>query len=165
MSRPCAITSGASVATDATGKRYIACAVARESVDEYLDRMRHLVGDERFRILRDAQQSRDSGGFHITLVTPPEMLTLPEARSAAFLASAMSYTLIDLGRCRRGVNEAWFVIIESADATQLRLTAKLPPKDLHITIGFFPDDVHDAPKDLRALVRPLRRLVTGKIEG
>lgn len=137
--------------TDNSGLVYLGYGVTKSSVTEYLNQLRLLLGQAQFDLFRQAQQLRDHDRFHITLINPFEfpdvsVLDLTEIPS-------LSFKLVGLGQANKSDNSAYFVVVESAAAQQVRAKYGLKAKDFHITLGFNKTDVFGVKKDRGSLVK------------
>lgn len=99
---------------------------------------------------------RDGEKYHITVAHRSELSGMEEAVLPPLSGgpSPVSATLVDLGvgYARNGDAEAWFVVIYCPEVANIRQHLGLAPKNLHITLGFSPRDVHGVPKGVHQLV-------------
>ena len=123
--------------------------VAESSIHASIESFRRLVGPEA-EALEAAKEARDRGRhYHLTVVTPPEM------KSVENLSSPPTHVVIEpigIGFAEDGNNRAYFIVCTSEEIAQWREDNSLPPKDLHVTLGFQNKDVHTRPKGISSLV-------------
>ncbi|VBB18761.1 dual specificity phosphatase [Yasminevirus sp. GU-2018] len=111
------------------------------------------------------RQIRDGDDYHVTVVHSSEIQTadiknrlstlMTELGKSDVLSKILSDTLLV------GVGEAssqskdrascTFIVVKSKSLTDIRAKLNLLPKDLHITLGFSPVDVHDVDKSLKTI--------------
>jgi len=133
-----------------------------------------------------SKEKRDGLIHHITLLTKPEVSTvLKHIRTVGehvtwktkkstekndleylldFLSDQLEDDLTDLGLGMQSSNknEAYFKVVQWPSAAALRTALGLPPKDLHVTVGFIFADIHDVKKDRSTLLDKSKR--SGKDE-
>jgi hypothetical protein len=85
---------------------------------------------------------------HLTVVDPREQQKHREIHS---LQEPISFTADGIGAVEREGEEAWFIVCSSPQVQEFRARYGLPPKDLHITIGFSSKDIHGVAKDASTL--------------
>lgn len=90
--------------------------------------------------------------FHITLLTPVEWRKQGKIRvkqEIADLAAANVDGLAfgEVGRALVGEEWALYIVCTWPWAQEWRASLDLPPKDLHITLAFSDDDIHNVPKN------------------
>lgn len=134
--------------TDNKGLKYIGGKVSKVDLSSYLNKMEILLGED-FILFRESQAIRDHHTFHITLVNPYEFQTL---KKIITLGEMLSVSLLGLGRVEQNDNVAYFVVATSSQAQFFRTKLVLPPKDLHVTLGFKTYDVFGVSKDKTSLI-------------
>lgn len=133
------------------GGRYQGAEVEAATVAPFRRAFSSLVGQEEASLMEEAKAARDRGyRYHLTVVTPPEMKSVTGALTPPPPAITLHYQ--GLGRAVEGAHEAYFVVCSSPEVAEWREANGLPPKDLHITLGFRGRDVHSQPKGEEALV-------------
>ena len=134
-----------------SGGHYYGSHIEAWTVAPHLEAFRALVGEERAALMELNKEARDRGRvYHMTVVTPPEMKTLSRERGAFPAQITIEY--LGVGRASDRNSEAWFIVCRSEAIEQWRRENGLPPKDLHVTLGFDPKDVHSTAKDKSTLV-------------
>lgn len=134
------------------GGRYYGCHVSETSINAHLDAWKEEVGYDKASLMERNKADRDRGRvYHLTVVTPPEM---KNAKDLTPFPSSAEIIYEGVGKAVDGDNEAWFVVCTSPEIAAWREANNLPPKDLHVTLGFDAKDVHTKPKgkDSLALV-------------
>lgn len=134
---------------DNQGLKYIGGLVKTKDLTPYLAQMQKLITTE-FDSYRDNQVSRDHGEFHMTLINPYEYQEI--AQSKIKFGETLTITLKGLGRVAKDDKAAYFVVVESSMAQLHRKNLGLAIKDLHITLGFKPQDVYRVSKGIERLV-------------
>lgn len=133
------------------GGRYFGCSVEKESLVPFLTAFRSQVGGEKAVRMEGFKAQRDRGYvYHMTAITPPEMKKVPKSVSPP--AGPVAITYAGLGRAIDGDDEAWFVVCKAPAIQKWRADLGLPAKDLHVTIGFEPKDVHTKSKGEESIV-------------
>jgi len=132
---------------------YLAVVVPSDDVRMHLDRLREHLGEADYARYTTNQQLRDGGKYHITVINPVEHELLSGTGEVLLCGDEpVKYRLVGLGCVREGSDTACFAVCESADLQRFRASLGLPPKDLHVTLGFDVADVHGVPKDYTTLV-------------
>lgn len=132
------------------GGRYFGCHVEKASLQAHLEAFRDAVGED-VELMEQNKAQRDRGYvYHLTVVTPPEMKTAAEGLTD--FPETVNLTYLGVGRATDGPNDAWFVVCKSEEIAAWRRNNGLDPKDLHITLGFNPKDVHTKPKGEGSIV-------------
>ncbi len=143
------------------------------------EKLRELLGEAADAFI-DTRKARDGGVFHITVMTPPEMRQVTEARvaeerkvdptfsknkagekvklelQARIAASNLSadWRVEGIGRAEGGGHETYFVVLDWPGGKRMRHEFGLDPnRDFHMTIGFRGGDVHGVKKDRSTLIR------------
>ena len=99
--------------------------------------------------LMRAKAERDGADeYHVTFVSPPEY----EGMSWADTGDIWSARAVGIGRQADGESETYFVVLASAEIHAYRADLGLEPRDLHITLGFWPHDIYHLPKDVSTLI-------------
>lgn len=138
------------VVSPMAGGRYWGCHVSNHAIEEQRQTFRALVGEDRADHLEALKAQRDRGHvYHLTVVGPPEMKSLPSGSS---MPESVAFELKGVGRATDGKNEAWFIVCSSPELNKWRESVGLAPKDFHITLGFDAKDVHNVAKDETTLV-------------
>ncbi len=142
--------------TDASGLTYIGGKVPAVELAPYLRQMIGVLGSEQFALYRANQARRDHQSFHVTVVNPFELKAVKQPIKTEQM---FTVTLIGLGMAQEPKTEtavtpatAYFVVAESADIQHFRQQLGLPAKDLHVTLGFKPNDVFGVSKGRDSLV-------------
>jgi len=133
---------------DSTGLVYIGAQVAESDVSVYLNQLKIILGDE-FEAYRANQIKRDHHAFHVTLINPYEYreLALPISVGDSF-----SVDLLGLGAVKKESQATYFVVAQSNWADEFRKNLGLSPKDLHVTLGFKPNDIYGVSKNAETLI-------------
>jgi len=140
--------------TDVSGLVYVGGIVEQNKIQPYLTQMQAELGDK-FSTFRGAQIKRDHGKFHITLVNPFELKKLNDNALHHLLNNTqpISFKIKGLGKVENKDGAAYFIVAQSFHAQDLREKLGLNAKDFHITLGFYPKDIHGVAKDETMLIK------------
>lgn len=106
------------------------------------------------------------GEHHVTLMTPlegeelsSEMGWSPEEFEAHMTGRSIrgTPTYVGLGVQENGHNAVYFIVVQWKAAQMWRAKMGLDPKDLHVTLGFREEDIHEVPKGHETIIRKLRQ--------
>lgn len=127
------------------GGRYYGAHIKNRAIEPFLKEFRQEVGANAAYEMEAAKEQRDRGRvYHLTIVGPPEMKTL--GKNFEPFPTYPTIEFCGVGKAVDGDNEAWFAICRSAEIAEWRERNGLPPKDLHVTLGFKNKDVHTKSK-------------------
>lgn len=144
---------------DNQGQVYLGAIVSRAELSLYLIALEQLLDDD-FQKYRALQVARDHQLFNMTLLTPREYQLVDKALVEKLLAldfnsnfsSQLNVALLGLGKVEQDNKTTFFVVVQSNDAQLIRQRFLLKNKDLHVTLGFNPNDIYDVKKDSSTLV-------------
>lgn len=160
--------------SDSAGLVYVGAYIDKDILTPYLAKMKSLTGEERFSMLRKAQQKRDHNQFHLTLINPFEYQELsPMQRQQVLNLPKLEVGLIGVGQVEQwaennsstetakkskldtGVmlKQSYFVVAQSNEAQFIRRQLGLKDKDFHVTLGFSPTDIYGVAKNTSTLVK------------
>jgi len=140
---------------DVLGNNYLGINIPKETIDQYLDDLGDIIGEEKEIYIKN-QQTRDRGKYHITVINVQEFNSLSNKygfdRFVNGLESVFDYQIDDLrimgiGKAEKGGNRSYFVVVNSESLDELRRRYDLPEHDFHITIGFKWKDVFGVRKN------------------
>lgn len=139
--------------------------VLGEWVSRFLGKAYHVVGEDAVKSAQSKKDKRDgvlSNGasiYHITLCGSFERTQSGKAFASLddFNARASKLRLsqarpLGMGLLQESGNFALMVIVEWPELQELRKRYGLKPNSPHITVGFQHSDIHNQPKDRRALI-------------
>ena len=135
---------------DNQGLKYLAGLVNKADIEQYLTKMKIILGDE-YESYRQHQSARDHSFFHVTLVNPYEYQPLSDKGN--IINQKIRVQLQGLGRVSKGDNSTYFVVASSPDGQYLRRKFLLKEKDFHVTLGFKSQDVYGVAKDKTTLIK------------
>lgn len=98
------------------------------------------------------QISRDSGLYHITVVSPPEYQSLGEKYFRQILGLKISYEYLGLGMVSDCRDETYYVVVSASDIDKVRIELCLGHRDLHVTLGFEINDIYGVDKSANTLI-------------
>lgn len=139
--------------TTSNGDKYIKGCILQHVVEPYLTYLKTILSPEDYKKYTRNQQKRDSGRYHMTIVNPIEYQALNKDLSK-FIGYPVSIRCFGIGRVQEVNNETYFIVCQSHNAANLRQYLKLPPTNLHITLGFKIKDIFNQPKDKSSLIYP-----------
>lgn len=144
------VTLTPAILEDSTGLVYIGYPVSKALVAPYLAQVKALVGDTRYKVLRNNQAARDHDSFHITLINPFEH---PDVKSIELKdIPPIRFEFVGVGRAAKNDNQTFFVVVDAKKAQQVRANYQLKAKDFHVTLGFDKTDVFGVSKGLDSLL-------------
>ncbi|KGJ92721.1 hypothetical protein [Colwellia psychrerythraea] len=135
--------------TDNSGLTYIGGKVSEDDLERYLCQMQKILGDD-FTRYRQYQSERDLHTFHMTLINPYEYQSVTKDVA---IGTILSVSLRGLGRVSRKDKTTYFVVAQSSLATKYRQNLRLPDKDFHVTLGFYPSDIYGVNKGVTTLIK------------
>jgi 2'-5' RNA ligase len=140
-----------------TGQNYLALVVDNNDVSPYINFLDKQI-DSNF---IQNQQDRDRQQYHITVINAIEFGKL-EKHNPTVLDDILKDNLLkkfELYTYGIGTVEdikkqaqAWFVVCQNSELTQLREKLLLPPQDFHITLAFDKSDVFGQSKDKSSII-------------
>lgn len=106
---------------------------------------------------------KDRGEFHITIISPLEVLLLKSLGKDSFedvikkeiaqFKPGAGPQYIGLGKQSNASGDVvYFVVVNWPEAQKFRNSLGLSNADLHITMGFSNEDIHGVPKDKTTLM-------------
>lgn len=140
---------------DTVGNNYIGVNIYVDMVQQYLERLKNIIGDE-YDIYIKNQQNRDHGHYHITVVNVMEYNKLSSEigmdKFINSLESAFDFEFDDvkflgIGTAEKGGNRTYFIVVKSDKLQEVRNKYGLPEQDFHVTIGFKWKDVFGVRKN------------------
>jgi len=135
---------------DFVGQSYLGLKFTYDEVEEHLRSMLNLEPDKFETLLRN-RRMRDGKDYHMTVLNVPEYNKVGKP-TLEDLKNAYKFTHFDvstkgLGKSEKNGSVAYYVVCASSMVQAFRRGFGLSEKDLHITIGFDPKDVHGVPKN------------------
>jgi hypothetical protein len=137
---------------DNTGLVYVGAKIKAADIAVYLSKMEKILGSQAFAIFRANQGARDQHSFHITLINPFEYRDLGNAIE---LGQSIAITLQGLALVQAkndSSQQSYFVVVSSPDGQTFRQKQGLNNKDLHVTLGFDPQDIYNMSKGIERLI-------------
>ncbi|SEL83700.1 hypothetical protein SAMN05216262_12515 [Colwellia chukchiensis] len=139
---------------DSTGLRYLGGTVPAAELSLYLTQLKTQLGAEQFALYRSHQAMRDHHSFHVTLINPYEYQTVNKDRLKMF--TKFQVHLYGLGRVGKGDKTSYFVVASSSEGQYIRQNVLLKPKDFHVTLGFYPEDIYGVSKGIETLIKSVK---------
>jgi len=142
---------------DTIGNNYVGINIPESIVEQHLEKLKEILGEEDFEIFTQNQKMRDHGHYHITVINVMDCNRLSkEMGMANFVKSvelAFEYPVEDLellgvGTASKNANTAYFIVCQSDSLDAVRTRFNLTKQDFHITLGFNAKDVFGVPKNL-----------------
>lgn len=137
---------------------YIACPVKHTAIIRYLRTLNRLLGDVIYSSYRANQKKRDNNKFHLTIITPDEYIKPGLSSFSIQKNNTFEVHLQGIGRIRKINNVAYYILVHSIQIQEFRGQFGLKPKDLHITLGFNPNDIYDINKGKETLIKTVGNL-------
>ncbi len=138
---------------DSIGNNYVGINMFTYITSPYIDALSEILSKEDFKLFTDNQKIRDNNKYHITLFNVIELNQIcSDPKKLKYLVDYVinlnipNINLKGIGEASRGLNKCYFIIIESDLLDKIRRDFGFEKKDLHITIGFNPKDVHGVDK-------------------
>lgn len=132
-----------------SGLTYLGALVSNAQISPYLKQLTQILAKD-FSLYRENQSKRDLGLFHLTIIDPNEYQFIDKAKIK--VGQSYTVTLVGLGKAASGLKTAYYVVAQSSEIQFYRQQLALKNKDLHVTLGFNPQDVYDKTKGLNTLV-------------
>ena len=132
--------------SDENGKPYLAVAVDKATGKAFLKRLEVLRGRTQVGEWSRKQIERDRGHYHLTIVSPPEYEALSAELVSELEGEMVDYVLGEIGGAEFDEKGTYYVIVNSPHVAYLRERATLPHRDLHVTLAFRDEDIHDVSK-------------------
>lgn len=132
-------------------KSYLGLKVDNSEISEHVELWKKQFPRDEANLMEESKITRDSEyAFHITVISPKEFRQLRKSGVHVNLDD-FNYTITGIGSVSDEEKEAWYLTVSSSEIDNLRTSLELPPKDLHITLGFKNSDIHTKPKGLETL--------------
>ncbi len=143
----------AELLTSSKEGEYLAIVIDDAYMKGYLSVLREVVGDITYITIRKYQEERDEGKFHLTILSPTEYTSKSNVIDIEGLAmKEFCFKLVGLGMGANDKAAAYFIVVQSEEIDQFRKELGLGNRDLHVTLGFYPEDIHDIDKSVSALI-------------
>lgn len=139
--------------TSEYGHTYLGIQVETKIVEKHLKVLKYTIGKSEFAKFSKNLKNRDGSIFHLTVVSPIEFAKLAKKKHKLLINKTVFYALTGLGNQSRNTNRIYYATARSPQGEYLREQIGLPKKDLHITLGFNAEDIHDIPKDENTHIR------------
>ena len=140
---------------DQMGSNYLGININHGVVSTYLTKLKDFLKEDYEKYI-NPQIARDGGKYHITVINVMEYNELIRSHGVdkfvSSLDSVFDYPIDDikfmgLGKAEKSVNKSFFAVIKSEKLDHVRKKYNLDEKDFHITLGFYPRDVHGVRKN------------------
>lgn len=140
---------------DILGSNFLGITINPGVVSQSLQTMKEILGEQSDKFIK-SQVDRDGGKYHITVMNVSEFNSLTNKFGADKFVNSLDavfdYPIDDikfmgLGKAEKANNKAFFVVVKSEKLDQIRDKYGLEKKDFHITLGFYPRDVHGVRKN------------------
>ncbi len=138
---------------DRSGGTYVGFKVDESNIAKYLDQLKNMIGQDKYKLVTKNQETRDGMEFHITVLTFKEFQNVEYNEYHDFKNRLYDCVLVGLGQATSKNESTFFVVVESEEAQKIRNFFDLPARDLHITLGFTKKDIYNIPKDRSSLIQ------------
>ncbi|NQV44212.1 MAG: hypothetical protein HQ501_04875 [Rhodospirillales bacterium] len=135
------------------GRPYLGIHIDRDLSLTLVKMLSDILSPSYFEDVTRNQQRRDSGRHHITVVRPKEFEVLNQTVIESILGQEVEFSILGIGEACREDKKTFYGIVESKDIQLLRERLGFDISDLHITLGFYIDDVHTVRKDRSTLIQ------------
>lgn len=122
---------------------FLAVHIAGDKLKNHIEQMREDAGTV-FDEYSNLRHNRDGDSFHITIVNPDEF---DAAQHENLVGRSLWFDIHQLGKVTEGDGVAYYVRCTSKEAQELRGSVNLGEANLHVSLGFRPDDIHSTPKN------------------
>lgn len=129
-----------------SGERYLGVIIPRKAVGADIRRMINYTGKRSTEFIKN-REARDGSHYHMTIISPLEYAELPQESANKLVGQPVAVAPKKLGYISAAGDETYFVTAHSPHAAKIRFELGLLPKDLHVTLGFKENDIHDRPKN------------------
>lgn len=140
--------------------RYVGIDVPADIIEPYRVKLSQLLSEEEFSKLEAQKVLRDGEEWHITLLVYKEYRTLtPEEKALFLIGENIEYKItgigkaIGTGKVSGEQTVSYFATVEIPALTGVRESLGLDEiehRDFHITLGFDPEDIHNADKSAKS---------------
>jgi hypothetical protein len=138
---------------------YIGIHIPEQALLPALESMKQFLDERAYGQYRQKQNTRDSGGFHMTILDPQEYSSSDQTELAEvekYLDETFLWMrLVGLGKQSFCDDETYYCVIECEGAQKIRHKCGLGNRDMHATLGFKSTDLHDVPKGTNTVVASL----------
>ena len=139
------------------GEAYLGIHIPESALLPALKLMRGFLQEPEYGQFRLAQNSRDNGGFHMTIFDPAEFASRRNPDLENYINQTFLWLrLIGLGKQSNGSDDCYFCVIECEGAQKIRRNCGLGNRDMHATLGFNSIDLHNVPKGTNTMIAPMR---------
>jgi len=128
-------------------------------ISPYCDNLKTYLGEKIYTQCRMNLRTRDGGKnefgetiYHITLTGhhPKDKEVLTEEQLGVYFKNLVALEAkprwVGIGEVEKEGNKAYYLVVEWPEVMDIRREFQLEPLDLHVTLGFHPNDVHDVSK-------------------
>lgn len=123
------------------GSGYAFVDVPRDVVEPYRDQVIQHVGPVKASDMFHNLSQRPTGnGFHMTVFSPREFRQVKK-NGGSVPEVFVTMDFVGVGRAVEGDKEAWFIVVDSPEAQDIRASMGFGPKEFHITLGFVNGDI------------------------
>jgi len=138
--------------------------IASTDIMDWIDQLKSLLGDK-YALYSRNRANRDGGPlngidiYHLTVTgfLPDDDLTSEQTKKYMDDLRKLSDEVsrpqfIGLGKVQKEENESYYILVKWDEVNLLREKLGLLPLNLHITLGYHKNDVHNIPKTLDTLI-------------
>lgn len=135
------------------GEPYLGIPIAHQHVQPYLEELRSYLSESDFRLYTENQKARDQDTYHITFINPREHVAIRPMVVESLVGEGGLIEMLGVGVAESVGDRTYFVVCESPQLQRLRDQVGLEASDLHVTLGFDANDMHDVRKDRSTLIK------------
>ena len=142
---------------DTIGNNYLGIKIDRGIIEQFLNELKEIIGEDDYKTYTQNQQKRDHGQYHLTVVNVMDYNKLIEEQGidkfTNSLQKVFEYEIDDIkmmgvGSATKNENRTYFIVCKSEKLDAIRKRYELEEIDFHITIGFKWKDVFGVSKNI-----------------
>jgi hypothetical protein len=138
--------------TDTEGSAYLGVGIQDMITRKYHKKLSGYVGGATMLALDRNRVVRDGRHAHLTVVSPDELDNLSEAQIDGLIGRETPIAFGGIGKVDVADSVAYFAVCTSHHVAYMRSQVGLGHRDLHVTLGFEPTDIHGVSKGPNRIV-------------
>ncbi|MCW8876079.1 MAG: 2'-5' RNA ligase family protein [Kangiellaceae bacterium] len=138
--------------TENNGLEYFGIVIDVTKIEYFLSLIEQFEPSEKIERLKHFRKERDGDSYHLTIINPFELESVEGRALEICEFETNDITFLGLGTTQKEGSIAYYVVSSSNDIRAFREGLGLPPSDLHVTLGFYPADIHGVDKGERTII-------------